>query len=124
MNLIFLNLFIAIILQGFEDTQRKDTRLFNNDSLQKFRQIWSDFDTEASTFIAIPELKPFLFKLGAPLGWDKSFDGSKMKQDKFIISLNLPTYNDFQHYQFLDVLDALSLRVLVKENFEKKKQQE
>ena len=47
-----------------------------------------------------------------------------MKQDKFIISLNLPTYNDFQHYQFLDVLDALSLRVLVKENFEKEQDKE
>jgi len=33
----------------------------------------------------------------------------------------LPTYNDFTDYQFLDVLDALSLRLMVKENFEKSK---
>ena len=32
-DIIFLNLFIAIILQGFEDTTRKESRLFNNDTL-------------------------------------------------------------------------------------------
>ncbi len=31
----------------------------------------------------------------------------------------MPIYNNFQHYQFLDVLDALSLRIMVNENFEK-----
>ncbi len=60
--------------------------------------MWSDFDPEATTFLAIPDLKPFLFKLGDPLGWDKTYDGSKMLQDKYIINLNLPTYNDFTHY--------------------------
>ena len=36
-----------------------------------------------------------------------------------MISLNLPTYNDFSDYQFLDVLDGLSLRLVVSENFKK-----
>eukprot|EP00347_Sterkiella_histriomuscorum_P013361 403365010 len=123
-NLIFLNLFIAIILQGFEDTQRKENRMFNNDSLAHFRKIWSDFDPEATTFIPIAQLKPLLFKLGLPLGFDQSYQGSKSMQEKFIISLDLPTYNNFQDYQFLDVLDALSLRLMVHENFIKKEKEE
>jgi hypothetical protein len=34
-------------------------------------------------------------------------------QDKFIASMDLPTYYDFSKYQFLDVLDALSFRVMI-----------
>lgn len=45
-------------------------------------------------------------------------------QDKFIISLDLPTYNNFTDYQFLDVLDALSLRLMVHENFIKAEKEE
>ncbi len=45
-----------------------------------------------------------------------------MKQDKYMITLNLPTYNDFSDYQFLDVLDALSLRLVVSENFKKEQE--
>ena len=52
-------------------------------------------------------------KLGAPLGFDKSFRGNRLLQDKFIASMDLPTYYDFSKYQFLDVLDALSFRVMI-----------
>lgn len=35
--------------------------------------------------------------------------------------MELPIYNDFKNYQFLDVLEALSLRMLVKEQLKKQK---
>ena len=57
----------------------KENRLFNNDTLSQFRNVWADYDPEATTFIPIPELKSFLFALGHPLGFDKSFEGSKFK---------------------------------------------
>ena len=63
------------------------------------------------------ELRNLLFALGKPLGFDKSYEGNKLKQNKFIFSLDLATYNNFNNYQFLDVLDALSLRLIVKENY-------
>jgi len=34
-------------------------------------------------------------------------------QDKFIASLELPTYHNFSCYQFLDILEALSFRLMV-----------
>ena len=34
-------------------------------------------------------------------------------QDQFIASLDLPTYHNFTQYQFLDLLDALSFRLMV-----------
>jgi hypothetical protein len=55
-----------------------------------------------------------LQQLGTPLGFDPvTYKGKKYLQDKFIASLDLPTYYDFSKYQFLDVLDAVSFRVMV-----------
>ena len=73
MNLIFLNLFIAIILQGFEDTQNKDNRLFNQQTLDNFRDVWAKYDPDATTFIKISKIKDLLLDLGEPLGWDSSY---------------------------------------------------
>lgn len=65
------------------------------------------------------DLRAFLFSLGAPLGFDEIFNGSKFLQDKFISSLELPTYKDFRFYQFLDVLDALSYRMMIIDHLNK-----
>lgn len=40
-NLVFLKIFIAIILQGYNDMQLQDTRLFNNDMDDRFREVWT-----------------------------------------------------------------------------------
>ncbi len=47
-SLVFLKLFIAIILEGYKETQTQDTRLFNNDMNQHFREIWAEFDQDVS----------------------------------------------------------------------------
>ena len=41
-------------------------------------------------------------------------------QDKFIASLELPIYQNFSKYQFLDVLDALSFRLMVIDQLKQK----
>lgn len=112
-NLIFLNLFIAIVLQGFADTMEKEQRLFNQDILGQFSEIWSEFDPDATSFIPIASLRPFLKRLGEPMGFDFIEAHSRTLQDRFISSLELPTYNDFSKYQFRDVLDAISLRMMI-----------
>ena len=58
-------------------------------------------------------LRKFLLDLGGPLGFDESYHGARFLQDKFIASLELPTYKNFSSYQFLDILDALSFRLMV-----------
>jgi hypothetical protein len=50
-KLIFLNLFIAIILEGYNDTQIKDERLFNSDSLATYRSVWSKFDPDVISIL-------------------------------------------------------------------------
>jgi hypothetical protein len=91
----------------------QDGRLFNLDMSEKFRDVWTEFDPDASTFIKLNDLRNFLFALGEPLGFGNSFKGRKFLQDQFIASLELPTYQNFSSYQFLDVLDALSFRLMV-----------
>jgi Ca2+-binding EF-hand superfamily protein len=72
-NLIFLKIFIAIILQGYNDMQTQDGRLFNIDMNEKFRDTWKIYDPDATTFIKMNDLRDFLFALGAPLGFDKNY---------------------------------------------------
>jgi hypothetical protein len=117
--LIFLQLFIAVILQGYDDTQVQEARLFNNEMNTTFRERWADFDPEATTFIKIYQLRDFLSSIGSPLGFDEEHRTDKFLQDKFIASLDLPTYYDFSKYQFLDVLDALSFRLMVIDHLKK-----
>jgi Voltage-dependent L-type calcium channel, IQ-associated len=68
--LIFLQLFIAVILQGYDDTQVQEARLFNNEMNITFREKWADFDPDATTFIDIYQLRDFLTSIGSPLGFD------------------------------------------------------
>ena len=58
-------------------------------------------------------MRDFLKKLGRPMGFDQDVGKSKFKQNQWIANLELPLYNDFQDYLFLDVLEKLSYRVTV-----------
>lgn len=75
-GLVFLKLFIAIILDGYMLTIVQDTRLFNNDKRERFREIWAQFDPDATTFVKLADLREFLFALGEPLGFDESYKQS------------------------------------------------
>jgi hypothetical protein len=54
MNLVFLNLFIAIILDAFSKTQVREERVVNHKSLTHFKDKWSHFDEHVFiTFILL-----------------------------------------------------------------------
>ncbi len=42
--LIFLDLFIAIILEGFEQMSKNINAIISESELEKFRDCWADFD--------------------------------------------------------------------------------
>jgi hypothetical protein len=44
---------------------------------ERFRDAWSEFDPDATTFINLNDLRAFLFALGRPLGFGASFKGRK-----------------------------------------------
>ena len=51
--------------------------MFNYDMSEKFRDVWTEYDPEATTFIKMKDLRSFLFALGEPLGFGSSFKGRK-----------------------------------------------
>jgi hypothetical protein len=67
--------------------------------------------------ILIRDFPKFLFDLGPPLGFDEDeYVGNIDLQDKFIGELNLSTYNNFKEFNFYDVMEALSLNLLILKN--------
>lgn len=51
--LIFLNLFIAIILEGFEQTSKKEKSAVQEENIEHFLKVWAKFDVEVSVVIVI-----------------------------------------------------------------------
>ena len=46
---IFLNLFIAIILQGFSDTNKSENLRISENDFREFQEIWQEFDEDVSS---------------------------------------------------------------------------
>ncbi|CDW81684.1 voltage-gated ion channel superfamily [Stylonychia lemnae] len=118
-DLIYLKLFIAIILQGFQDTTERDNKLLDQDASDKFREVWSHFDPDATTFMRAQSYGQFLALLGEPLGWDDTFDFNYLKQINYLDEVNLPKYNAHTDYQFMDVFESLALLMIVKKEVRK-----
>lgn len=92
--LIFLNLFVAVILQGFEETDQKNSRKFNAETTDQFRDAWARFDPKGTSFIKKQDFSKFMLTLGEPLGWDVSFINNSIKQKRFIKKMNIEINED------------------------------
>ena len=79
-SLIFVSLFVAIILQAFEDTSEKDRQLFNQETTDHFRDVWSMFDPNATSYIKKEDFVQVMLNLGEPLGWDDTYVNNEAKQ--------------------------------------------
>ena len=63
MTFIMLNLFIAIILEGFQKQLNNEEQQIQSDAAEEFAQIWSHFDIEAKGFIPIVDLEFFILRV-------------------------------------------------------------
>jgi len=88
-SLIFLNLFIAIILQAFDDTNTDNKNVFNKELMDHFRNVWAELDPDATSFIPKADLPQFLMQLGPPLGFDESYLENPEKREEFVEQFNL-----------------------------------
>lgn len=81
---------------------------------------------QATGIIKISELRNFLQKLGNPLGYPLDIIGDFKKESNFIVTLQLPIYNNFTNYHYYDVLSQLALKSTVYEHVqcERKKHEE
>lgn len=62
-SFIFLNLFIAIILESFNTTQIEEGLKVGAKTLSRFNEHWSEFDPKGTTLIALEDLRPLIKRI-------------------------------------------------------------
>jgi len=72
-TLVFLNLFVAIILNGYFETRDQQSAELNADIFEGFKDAWSKFDHDATGLIETSQFTDLMFEIGKPLGWDESY---------------------------------------------------
>lgn len=66
--MMMLNLFIAVVLEGFTSTNKELTGEVNSEDFAKLIDLWSQFDNKATGWIGINDLCFLVFMLDYPLG--------------------------------------------------------
>lgn len=56
----------------------------NSQMSDHFREVWSVFDPDATSFIKMAVYPKFLVELGDPLGWDYTFEHNYHKQQEYL----------------------------------------
>lgn len=120
-QLIFLNLFIAIILQGFDFMNKKANMILKDEVLLDYKVQWAKFDPKGTGFMECRNLNTFLTKIGGPLGFDSVTIAHQERQKDFITSLDLCTYSRCKYYNFYDILRKLAKNLILKIKLENEK---
>ncbi len=60
---IILNLFIAIILEGFSDIAEDTSLRIDDFMLAKYVKVWKKYDPEATSFISVKNFEEFVIDL-------------------------------------------------------------
>lgn len=59
----FLNLFIAIILEGFSRSSIDEDLRIKEETINKFRRFWLQYDPSGKGFINVNDFEPFVLDL-------------------------------------------------------------
>jgi len=84
LTLLSLNLFIAVILNGYFETLDQHAQFLNPDMLGIYRDSWSKYDPDANGFMSSSNFKKLLFDIGPPLGWGKDERLKPERQERYI----------------------------------------
>lgn len=67
--MMMLNLFIAVVIEGFSSTNKEHTGVITQKDYQDFIDHWLEFDREATGWIYLEDLIFLMHKISAPLGF-------------------------------------------------------
>lgn len=126
---IFLNLFIAIIIDSFLNQSDAFSLPVTQNDIDEFIEVWAAFDPDAKGFIESHELEDFLQELCKTecglIPNRKLVDRDVTVRRRFIARLEIPCFNGFRRFMFYDVLQTMARCVCEKaynkERFAKKK---
>ncbi|XP_044746534.1 sodium channel protein 60E-like isoform X2 [Coccinella septempunctata] len=102
--MIVINMYIAIILENFNQAHQEEEIGIVEDDLEMFYIRWSKYDPHATQFIRFSQLSDFIASLDPPLGIPKP-------NTVALVSFNLPIAKG-NEIHCLDILHALVKHVL------------
>ncbi|XP_066157194.1 sodium channel protein 60E isoform X3 [Euwallacea fornicatus] len=102
--MIVINMYIAIILENFNQAHQEEEIGIVEDDLEMFYIRWSKYDPHAAQFIRFSQLSDFIASLDPPLGIPKP-------NTVALVSFNLPIAKG-NKIHCLDILHALVKHVL------------
>ncbi|XP_065662158.1 sodium channel protein type 3 subunit alpha isoform X4 [Hydra vulgaris] len=102
--LITINMYIAVILENFNQAQSQDDAGITEDDIEAYYTSWEDFDPKATQFISYNKLSDFLDSLDGPLRVAKP-------NYWFLEQSDIPIRDQFRCH-CLDVMEALIKRSL------------
>ncbi|KAJ8970053.1 hypothetical protein NQ317_012028 [Molorchus minor] len=102
--MIVINMYIAIILENFNQAHQEEEIGIVEDDLEMFYIRWSKYDPHATQFIRFTQLSDFIASLDPPLGIPKP-------NTVALVSFNLPIAKG-NRIHCLDILHALVKHVL------------
>ncbi|XP_029343809.1 sodium channel protein 60E-like isoform X3 [Acyrthosiphon pisum] len=102
--MIVINMYIAIILENFNQAHQEEEIGIVEDDLEMFYIRWSKYDPHATQFIAFNQISDFIASLDPPLGIPKP-------NIVALVSFNLPIARG-NKIHCLDILHALVKHVL------------
>jgi hypothetical protein len=99
---IFINLFIAVILQGFEQSEMIESSMMNSEHLATFKKAWVQFDPSGEGFILAHKLHPLLRLMPTPLGYANAPPEHTQALQRYIDHCDIPLYME-NKYHFFDI---------------------
>ncbi|XP_061720824.1 sodium channel protein 60E isoform X2 [Cydia pomonella] len=102
--MIVINMYIAIILENFNQAHQEEEIGIVEDDLEMFYIRWSKYDPHATQFISFAQLSDFIASLDPPLGISKP-------NTVALVSFNLPIARG-NKIHCLDILHSLVKHVL------------
>ncbi|CBN75915.1 similar to sodium channel, voltage-gated, type IX, alpha isoform 5 [Ectocarpus siliculosus] len=107
---VFLNLFIGVILDGFDSAKEESDDFITEEDLTRFAEHWSNFDPHATCLMSVQDLHSFLQSLFKPWGFGVHYQASSRELRHKVRRLDLFVF-DNNKVHFKDVLHALSEEV-------------
>lgn len=109
---VFMNLFIAVILEGFGESSSESDAGLSDDHFSTFAQIWTKYDPTGTHFVHGDDMIAIMRELPPPLGFTSESGGkvptSKQMQTA-LARMDLVIYKG-NRIHFLDLVHALARR--------------
>ena len=111
---VFLNLFIAVILEASEISADDEKDALSEDHLHVFMMHWIKYDPNGILAITTKECKLLLQELDRPMGFGKEYVATEKQLSSLFKELDIPIFTNDKNEPivlFMDTVHALAARV-------------